>query len=579
LYEGRTTEAEVRGGGRLDALFPDMFRGRTAEELEAIQRRYATRGDVMEAPALLAAKARDMLRHYVDNVLPNGFKAQVVAVTRRAAVRYREAFLMARHELVAELEMLDPSLLSLPVEEAAKLPPDVAFLARAHAHLPLLREIEFAPVISGDNDDGPDWKPWTDEARTRDRVRRFKLPFVHEDPKKRDPLAFLIVKSMLLTGFDAPIEQAMYLDRRVVEAELLQAIARVNRTAGAKKRAGLVVDYYGVGTHLGDALAAYGAEDVEGALRSLKDELPKLAEQHRAAVEVLTSRGLTLTDTQACLDLLRDPAVRTDLRTKLKRFLATLDLVLPRPEALPFLADARALAFLQHRARNLYREPTRPLGRDVGEKIRRLIDDHLVSLGVIPGIPPVSLTDPAFRELVARAGSPRGEAGELEQALRNHIDKHAGEDPNRYGALSERLERILAELEGRWEAMAEALQKLADEMRGGRAVDDSGLDPETEAPFLDTITSAIAGDDSLDAETTKLLARQVKDLVAHVRQEVRLPSFWKNPTAQDTLHKWIAQFLDRDPGTGAELIPFEKQPEVADQLLELARRNHAKLVR
>jgi hypothetical protein len=76
---------------------------------------------------------------------------------------------------------------------------------------------------------------------------------------------------MLLTGFDAPIEGVMYLDRPIREAELLQAIARVNRT-GFGKRCGIVVDYYGVAQHLKEALAAYADEDVEGALASLKDE-------------------------------------------------------------------------------------------------------------------------------------------------------------------------------------------------------------------------------------------------------------------------------------------------------------------
>ena len=77
-----------------------------------------------------------------------------------------------------------------------------------------------------------------------------------QTPGQTDPLAFLVVKSMLITGFDAPIEGVMYLDRPIKEAELLQAIARVNRPERGKA-AGIVVDYYGVARHLKDALAAY----------------------------------------------------------------------------------------------------------------------------------------------------------------------------------------------------------------------------------------------------------------------------------------------------------------------------------
>jgi len=100
-----------------------------------------------------------------------------------------------------------------------------------------------------------------------------------------DPLAFLIVKSMLLTGFDAPIEGVMYLDRPIREAELLQAIARVNRT-GHGKTAGILVDYYGVARHLKDALSAYSAEEIEGALQSLADEIPKLRDRHARVIGI-----------------------------------------------------------------------------------------------------------------------------------------------------------------------------------------------------------------------------------------------------------------------------------------------------
>jgi type I site-specific restriction-modification system R (restriction) subunit len=72
---------------------------------------------------------------------------------------------------------------------------------------------------------------------------------------------------MLLTGFDAPLEQVRYLDRSMRGQELLQAIVRVNRTHTGKT-CGLVVDYIGVGAHLKKALAVYAEANVEGAMRT-----------------------------------------------------------------------------------------------------------------------------------------------------------------------------------------------------------------------------------------------------------------------------------------------------------------------
>jgi type I restriction enzyme R subunit len=86
---------------------------------------------------------------------------------------------------------------------------------------------------------------------------------------------------MLLTGFDAPIEQVMYVDKRLKEHTLLQAIARVNRVAHGKQR-GFIVDYIGLANHLTDALTIYADEDLEDLRQGLKDlssEIPVLEDR------------------------------------------------------------------------------------------------------------------------------------------------------------------------------------------------------------------------------------------------------------------------------------------------------------
>ncbi|MCA8978266.1 MAG: type I restriction endonuclease subunit R, partial [Planctomycetes bacterium] len=468
LYEGRTSQAAVKDGGELDELFPDLFQDRTPEELEAIQKKYATKGHVMEAPALIEAKARSMLRHYVENVLPNGMKAQLVAVSRRAAIRYFEKLQQVRDELVAELQGLDPALLGLGDEEVAALPKAQAFLVRAHRFLPTIAALDFAPVISSGHNDSVDPEGrWSTRAQIDARIARFKKPLFAAGPntfdgKGADPLAFLIVKSMLLTGFDAPVEQVMYLDRSIREAELLQAIARVNRTyarGGVAKSCGMVVDYYGVARHLKAALAAYSAEDVEGALESLDDEVPKLRDRHRRAIDVLRSRGAEdIDDIEACVQVLGDEKVRAEFHVKLKQFLLTLDLVLPRPEGLPFVNDAKTLAWIQARARNRYRSEERLIGKEVGEKVRKLIDEDIVSLGIDPKIPPIEITSADFGSHVDKERSPRAKASEMEHALRYHLRKHFDEDPVRYKKLSDRLKDILQKFAGQWDELAKELE-------------------------------------------------------------------------------------------------------------------------
>ncbi len=587
LYEGRTTGAAVEDGRALDDVFEDMLVGRTPEELEAIKQKYATKGHVMEAERLIAAKARNMLRHYVEHILPNGFKAQVVAVSRRATIRYYDAFRQARDELVAELEGLHPNLLDLDDDAVNLLAPEKAFLIRAHRFLPTIQALEFAPVVSSEHNDSVDPQgEWSTRAKIDTRIARFKKPLFADGPNtlgpdplggdKADPLAFLIVKSMLLTGFDAPVEQVMYLDRHIKEAELLQAIARVNRTyarGGVEKGFGIVVDYYGVARHLKEALQAYSAEDVEGALESLKDEIPKLRDQHRRVVDLFTSRNADIADTEACVQLLKDEKLRAEFHVKLKAFLATLDLVLPRPEGLPFVNDAKTLAHIQAKARNRYRSSERLIGKEVGEKVRKLIDDHIISLGVDPRIPPIEITSAQFEKHVERERSPRAKASEMEHALRYHIRKHLDEDPTHYQKLSERLKGILKEFEGRWHELAEALKKLVQEAAQGRQRDENtGLDPETQV-FLDLLLGESVRDAAGEAEATARLREVVVDLVDHIRQEIALVGFWQRAQAREGLRGWIFQTLD-----DADVLPFGRLDAVADKLMELAKANHHRLV-
>jgi type I restriction enzyme, R subunit len=573
LYEGRTAEGAVADGGDLDQLFEDMFSDHPAEELEAIKRKYATTGHVLEARKLIEAKARDILRHYVENILPNGFKAQVVAYSRLAAIRYTAALAQARDELVAEAEALDPKLRELDDVALEKRPRKVRAAVRAWRGLAMLKQLELATIISGSNSDDPAYKEWTDAAKIEARIARFKKP-LGEATDKTDPLAFLIVKSMLLTGFDAPVEGVMYLDRPIREAELLQAIARVNRT-GRGKKAGIVVDYYGVARHLKQALAEYAAEDIEGALRSLADEIPRLRDQHHRVMDLFRSRGVDdLADSEPGVQLLADERLRAEFTVKLKQFLGTLDLVLPRPEALPYVKDAKRLGFIYDRARRRYRDGAPEIGKSVGAKVRKLIDEHIVSLGVDPKIPPISITDAQFAAHVEKQVSPRAKASEMEHAARHHIRQHIDQDPVHYGKLSERLEEILKTYGQNWEQLAMALSAFVGEVERGRKADDTGLDPQTQAPFFAILKEERQKHQPVTASDARWLAGLTVQLVDTIRAEVGVVGFWKNAHAQEVLRGAVFTFLDDH-----EIVPFDSADAVADRLLELAKANHARLIK
>ena len=577
FYEGRTTDAAVMGASKMDDLFYRWFFDLTDDQRKTLQQRYATTAKVLEAPELIAAKAKDILRHYIGTVMPDGFKGMIVATSREACLRYYQALNTARDELVAELEQQRSDLLNRP---GGLLDPDTSFMRAAASHVDLIRALKFAPVISGDHNDPPHYTPWTDKSQQEVRIDRFKLPLGPAD-EKHDPLALLIVKSMLLTGFDAPQAQVLYLDRMIQEAELLQAVARVNRTA-PKKSYGLVVDYYGVSAQLSRALAAYtntGGEidpDVDGALRPLTTEIEKLEPQRQRVRQIFVQRGVEPAAThhalEACVQLLADERLRAEFDIALRTFFITFDTVLPRPEALPFVDDINLFGDIQIRTRRRYRDT--PDGDfdpyKYKEKVRRLIDEHITVLDLSQKIPSLRITDPAFSAHIKEIGSDRAKASEMEHAMRHHIRSHVDEDPVYYTKLSERVDEILDRLEDRWDQIALEFEEMIDEINAGRTdEEETGLDPATELPFHNQMAEKVAGSQADASERLNALTRR---LVTKIRRIIGAVGFWDNATKQDELRKAIKRSLD-----DSELFVYESLDELAVDVVSLTKANQHRL--
>ncbi len=511
---------------------------------------------------MIAAKVRDMLHHYVAHVLPDGFKAQVVAMSRLAAVRYRLALEEARQELVQRIELLHPSLLNIGFDACDTLDPEPRFLVQAYPHLDVLRRLGFATVISGGHNDDRTWREWTDKGRQDLSIARFKKPL------SEDGLAFLIVKSMLLTGFDAPVEQVMYLDRPIREHELLQAIARVNRTYSNKKH-WLVVDYYGVTHYLKEVLDVYTDSDVEGAMRPFRDEISRLDDCYRRVVTLFSSRGCTLGDSDACVHLLQDERLCTEFECQFREFASSLNAVLPRPEALRYVPDARNLGYTLCRAANRYRDGDLTLV-GAGRKVRDLIDRYVVTQGIDPKVPPISILAADFEAHVSRQGSLCSQAVEMEYAARYHLRVHFAEDPAYHRRLSQRLEDMLRRFEENWEALVVTLRDYVRDLRRGRPGDTTGLDPRTQAPFMSLLVEVRAGDGNPGKDLSSA-AQATVEMVAGIRERIGWVGFWRNRVAQEELRGWIVAFLDRHD------LAFEKQEALADQIVQLARSLHTRL--
>jgi len=171
-----------------------------------------------------------MLAHFLAHPDPNGFKAQLVAVDRTACARYKEALDTKLKQKALPLEWSD-----VIISEAQNDEPELQkFHYGKQKQDDLIDYFKLTPT---------EWGDWNRERFGDDKSRW------------RPPLKMLIVCDRLLTGFDAPIEQVMYLDKPLRDHNLLQAIARTNRPLPAmQKCTGLVIDYFGVFQNLEKAL-------------------------------------------------------------------------------------------------------------------------------------------------------------------------------------------------------------------------------------------------------------------------------------------------------------------------------------
>ncbi|MHB8631980.1 MAG: type I restriction enzyme endonuclease domain-containing protein, partial [Candidatus Limnocylindria bacterium] len=511
------------------------------EELRAeIRRRYANKETIAEAEQRIEAIALDISEHFKAKVRPNGFKAQVVAPSRAAVLRYT-------------------------------------------THLRAFG-VAASPIITTNHNDGPEYE----EARGIDeteRVKAFKRSGMEPD--------VLVVVDKLLTGFDAPIEQVLYLDRSLRDHGLLQAIARVNRRFAhdqdgvpTEKTYGLVVDYHGVSRELKTALESFDWADVEQAMVELPvDPGPVIgAAADRAEGHF---RGLRLSDRWACVlrfaaDATTDGEFKADAYERFEqdyRELAKLmDQFLPDPQALPYLPRLKQLTEIRAYVRAQFlRENEGADWTAIGAKVKQLIDTR-ISADVRALMTPVSILDRDFDAKIAGLPHDEARASLMEHAIRAQIKERLAENPAFYERLSETLQRIIQELRDRLIDAAEACRRMtalrAELRREDAIAAEHGLTPVSFAVY-GLLAEGIAGDGSGPSDAARRIAEPAGSYVAAFDEGLKDTARQIDAVLQD--HRAIVDWhlnhdVQREMRRDIKRILRGTRPEDEEELDELARR-------
>lgn len=562
VYEGRTHNAEVTDRPGMDQRFADVFSDYDLRERLQILG-FGSRDAYLEAQETIRAKAADMVDHYVEFVFPNGFKAQVVAVSREAAVRYKAALDEALAAKVAELERRNPR--SLPVDR--------------------LRTLETAVVISGSHNDPPHIKAYTDSGYHQRSIQRFKLPFDalegQGDSRVDGRVGIIVVNNMLLTGFDAPIEQVMYLDKVVTDHNLLQAIARVNRVSDEFKEKGFVVDYVGVGHHLKRALDAYAEreqQEIVEALGNTQEEINGLAQAHREIWALLKRYGLTdFSDPDAFFDLFYDEDIRFDYILAFQRLTQAMNLVFPRQEALDYWPDY--LNFVEVNAlAQRHLQDGRLSMKGIPAKLRAIADDYLRSQGIAQKVAPISILDDDFQKNVQQRKREKTKAAEVEHAIRHYIDINIDEDPELFSSFAEMLEQILQEFADNWEMIYQELEKLRQQMAAKEKEQTYGLDRKRQMPIFRIFLAELWAGRELNEDEIAQNVDLTQNTFNLIAREVRSAGFWDSVPAQKRLIAELRALFLSERFVGYPQM-FDRRNALSTRLMEWARANHATIIR
>lgn len=561
VYEGRTHTAMVSEKQAMDAKFQDVFSEYHLEDRMKILG-YGTRDAYLEAKPTIEAKARDMVRHYARNVFPNGYKAQVVANSRIAAVRYVHAL----------RDAIDKEAEALRQDNPLRINADD------------FKAVEVGLVITWDKSDDAEIKKAMEGVDQETVIRRFKLRFDAEEnsgeKRMNGRIGFVVVNEMLVTGFDAPVEQVLYLDRVIKDHNLLQAIARVNRVYDEGKDCGFVVDYVGVGNNLKQALDAYAAreqQEVLNCLTPVDEVIGELKQALEATLSILARNGMAESaDPEAFYDLFYDEDLRFEYLNAFRKLTQAFNKALPRAEALDYFKTYQRLAGINQMA-SLFLKDERLSMKGVPKKLRGLTDEFLVSQGIEQKIAPIAVLDPDFQKQARLRRRSKTKAAEVEHAICHHLNVNYDEDPVLFASIALELERILIDFAGNWDAIWQEMEKLRKKIMAMEQEETHGLDRKRQMPIFRALQTELFGDGKVSEVHTAQLVNLTQQLFKTIQRETQQAGFWGAPLKQNRLKHELQKDLLGE--VYCNLGPMmDKDKAIIARLMEWARRND-KLIR
>ncbi len=388
-FEPRLVDLHVNQA-QIDEEFQALTADLTDEERDQLGKHAAKMAVLLKSPERVQAVCADIAQHFAEKVAPNGFGAQVVTFDRESCLLYKQA--------------LDQHLAP-----------------------------ESSDIVMSVNSGEEQYAPYR-----RDRDAEEKLLDRFRDPN--DPLKIIIVTSKLLTGFDAPILQTMYLDRPLRDHTLLQAVCRTNRPYGQEKSHGLIVDYLGIFDDVAQALQ-FDEEGISRVVTNIAELKGKLPEALQKCLEYFPGVDRTLTGYEgliAAQECLPNDAVRDRFAADCSYLARLWEAISPDPILNEHETDYRWLVQVYESVRPVS-NTGRLLWHRLGAKTIELIHENVHVEAVHDDLETL-IVDADLLEAVLGSPDPKRKGKEVEIKVSRRLRKHL-HDP-RFRELAERLEDL-----------------------------------------------------------------------------------------------------------------------------------------
>ncbi|KVE08127.1 type I restriction endonuclease subunit R [Burkholderia anthina] len=567
LYEARHVEME-QNEKAIDTWFERHTQGLTDAQKADLKKKYSRAEMLNKADQVIYMRAFDISEHFRQNWKGTGFKAQLVAPSKAAALTYKK-FLDEIGHVTSEV-IISPPDTREGNEETDDEPTNevVAFWERMMKRY------------------------GSEEEYNKQVINLFK----HGD----DP-EILIVVDKLLTGFDAPCNTVLYLTRKLREHTLLQAIARVNRLydddeGTQPKEFGYIIDYAGLLGELDQALTTYSAldgfdeADLAGALVSISEEVTKLPQRH-ADLWDLFKEVKNQHDEEAYEQLLADEKLRESFYERLAAYGKTLSIAMSSEQFIAstsekklqsYKSDLKRFTNLKAFVKLRYAESVDY--RDFEPKIKKLLDTHISANEVVRLNEPVNIFDEeAFKQVVEEQGETKATAAKADMiahATKKAISERLEQDPAFYEKFSKLIQQAIDDFRAKRISDLEYLNKVSEikDAVVNRRSDDAPAQlagNDNALALYGVLKPYVLGHVKAEETAATLAAVSAVDIWSIIQQNKKV-GFWDDLDAQRRTMNEIDDYLyDEVKDKKGVRLTTGEMDDIIDRTMQLARHRMA----